>query len=437
MKNKLLIFLARLNFIYPNYLGLAYIKYRFFFKRNRKEFNQFPLLKSIVNESKQSVPHYTDSIVEKINDIQSFEKNIPFIDKDVVMNDWDSFIQKNIPAKKYSIGTTGGTSGKPMKLLMPKNRYIVEFNTIFSIWKQFGWNGHIRAVIRNKHLKNNEDFQVHPITKEIIFDGFRTDDEYYEIIYEKIKKLNIKYIHAYPSSAYQFSLFLLKKKKDTSFLNAFLCGSEGVTALQRQLITEQLGIPICEFYGHSEKLILGGPCKGNDAIHIEPTYGYFELINEKNEVIKTKGEVGEMVGTTFHNSYMPLIRYKTGDFAQYAGNYCPSCQRHLTLINNIQGRRDSNKVYLKDNTYISITALNLHSDLYLYINGMQYIQRKKGYLEILIIKGNKFTKDIEDRFKVHFDSSFLGKCNYQIIYIDKVIKEPNGKFLPLKQLITA
>ena len=39
--------------------------------------------------------------------------------------------------------------------MMPKNRYIVEFNTVFSIWKQFGWNGHIRAVIRNKHLQES------------------------------------------------------------------------------------------------------------------------------------------------------------------------------------------------------------------------------------------------------------------------------------------
>jgi len=434
MKNKILILLARLNFIFPNYLGYKYRKYGSFFKDNREKFDSLPLLLRTINYSKKSVPHYIKSNIKNIEGVKDFENNIPFIDKDVVMDKWNDFINVNLEGEKYDEGTTGGTSGKPLKLLMPKDRYIVEFNTVFSIWKQFGWNGHLRAVIRNKHLKENQTYTVDPITKQVIFDGFRTDSKYYEDIYQTIKKLKIKYIHAYPSSAYQFSLFLLKQNKDISFIKAFQCSSEGVTELQKQLITKQLGIPICEFYGHSEKLIIGGPCKGNDAIHIEPTYGYFELVDEEGKVINTSGKLGEMVGTTLHNPLMPLIRYKTGDYAEFVGNYCPSCNRHLPLIKNIQGRWDKNKIYLKDGTYISTTALNLHSDLYQYIDGMQYIQYDKKHLEIHLVKGDNFNDNILERFNDHFKKAFKGRCNFKIVFKTIIEKEPNGKFLPLKQL---
>jgi phenylacetate-CoA ligase len=350
------------------------------------------------------------------------------------MNNRELFILPDYNKSKTVEGTTGGTSGKPLRLLIPKNRYIVELNTMNSMWKNVGWKGEIRGVIRNKQLINNQIFIVNPFKKEIIFDGFNTDDDYYEKIYQTLVKYKIKFIHCYPSSAYQFSLFLKKYKKDTSLFKAFLCGSEGLTDLQYNLIKNELGINIYNWYGHSEKLVLGGPCKNNDAIHIEPTYGYFELLDENNNEITTSGELGEIVGTSINNPYMPFIRYRTGDYAEYVGNYCESCKRHLILIKNIQGRWDSNKIFLNDNTYVTITALNLHSDLYHYIEGMQYIQKEKGKLEIYLVRGNEYNTDVENRFKVHFENSLKGKCTFELIYIQETLKEKNGKFLPLKQL---
>lgn len=436
MKQPILLLLAKLNFIFPNFLGFSFIRYKSFLRQNRAKYNNEKSLLKIVDDAKKNVPFYKANIANQINSIDDFEKNVPLIDKDTVMAQWDKFLTDNLDKSKIVEGTTGGTSGKPLRLVIPKNRFIFELNTLFPIWNiNTGWNGHVRAVIRNKKLQNNQTFIVDPIQKQVIFDGFRSDNSYYEEIYQTIKALKINYIHAYPSSAYQFSLFLFKNNKETSFIKAFLCGSEAITDLQRQLITFQLGITICGFYGHSEKLIIGGPCPGNDAFHIEPTYGYFELVDDDGNVIKEPGKVGEMVGTTLHNTYMPLIRYKTGDFAEYAGNYCEHCKRHLPLIKNIQGRWDKNKIYLSDGSYVSITALNLHSDLYLCIEGMQYVQKKKGEFDIYLIKGNGFNTQVEQRFKEHFEQALLGKCEFKIIYTDKIPKEPNGKFLPLKQLV--
>jgi phenylacetate-CoA ligase len=133
---------------------------------------------------------------------------------------------------------------------------------------------------------------------------------------------------------------------------------------------------------------------------------------------------------------MAFIRYRTGDFAEYVGNYCEECKRNLILIKNIQGRWDSNKIFLNDDSYVSITALNLHSDLYNFIEGLQYFQYEKGKLKINIVKGKLYDLRVENKFKAHFDRSLLGKCEYQIIYVQETIKEKNGKFLPLKQFYT-
>ena len=436
IKTYILLIGCKLNVFYPQLLGFRFWHYKnVYIKNNFKSHNSEEKLLSIVNDAIKDVPYYKKKYKTTLKTLSDFEKSLSFIDKPEVMSHWDDFILPQTKASSVVKGTTGGTSGKPLKLVIPKKRYVFELGTMYSMWENVGWKGHIRAVLRNAKLGDDMDFKINPIKREFIFDGFRTNDAYYQVVYDAIKKNKIKYLHAYPSSAYQFSIFLKKNKLDTSIFRAFFCGSEGLLPEQRHLIEHELGIKIYSWYGHSEKLVLGGYCTGNNYIHIEPTYGYVELIDDEGNPIKTPNTRGEIVGTTLHNKYMPLIRYKTGDYAEYVGDYCKDCNRSLTLLKNIEGRWDSNKIYLTDGTYTTITALNMHDDLYTHINGIQYVQYIKGILIIRLVKDSSYTKDIEHKFLEFYNSVLNGNCNFEIQYVSTIENEKNGKFLPLKQYI--
>lgn len=435
IKLNILIVFCRLNILYPQLLGFGYWRYKnVFLKKNFERFDSENKVLKIVNDAIRNVPYYKERY-QTFNSLSDFKKTVSFIDKDDVMNNWNDFISKDKSESKIITGTTGGTSGKPLKLVIPKNRYIFELGTMYTMWENVGWKGEIRAVLRNAKLNDDISFKVNPIKREYIFDGFRTSETYYNILYQTMKSHRIKFLHAYPSSAYQFAVFLKKNKYDTSIFKAFLCGSEGLLQEHKLLIEKELNIKIYNWYGHSEKLVLGGYCKGSDAIHIEPTYGYFELVDEKGDLIVEPNKKGEIVGTTLHNKYMPLIRYKTGDYAEYVGNYCNECKRHIQLVKNIEGRRDTNRIYFKDKSYTSITALNMHGELYTYINGMQYVQYKPGELIIKLIKDEVFNTDIEKQFFNFFKTTLGDNCDFDIKYVDKIENEKNGKFLPLKQYV--
>jgi phenylacetate-CoA ligase len=436
MLDLLKISFCNINIFYPSVLGIGYLKYKK--KRIQNNFNSFDSSSEvirIVNEAIEKVPYYNKIYHKPIRNFPEFLEKISFIDKDIVMNNWEDFHNNDLNNSKVIFGTTGGTSGKQLKLILPKKRYIFELATMHTIWANVGWRGQTRGVLRNHHLEDSQTFKTNFIKNEIIFDGFRNDKIYYYEIYNLMKEHSIHYIHAYPSSAYQFSLFLKNENLDASFIKAFLCGSEGVMPEQKFLIENQLGIKMYSWYGHSEKLVLGGHCSKSDNFHIEPTYGYFELIDNNGDAISEPGKVGEIVGTTLHNPYMPLIRYRTGDFAEYVGDFCPHCKRYLPLIKNIQGRWDYNKIYFKDMSYTTITALNLHNSLYTHIEGLQYVQKDYGKLVIYIKKTPSYDNFIENQFKQHFDKSFGNNCDYIIEYVEQLYKESNGKFLLLKQLI--
>jgi len=319
---------------------------------------------------------------------------------------------------------------------MPPERYIVELATMHYLWSKVGYNFDTRAVIRNHKLDDNETFTINPITKEVIFDGFRLNNEYFEKIYTVLKTQKIKFIHCYPSTAYAFSKFLVETKKDISFMSAFLCGSENVVDYQKQFIEDNLSISFFSFYGHSEKLVLGGYCfstsKKSENYFFEPSYGYYELIDEKGLVITEPGMLGEIVGTSLHNPGMPLIRYRTGDYASYVTmNGMSDYGRDMPVIGPIQGRWGGDKIYNHDGSFVTTTAMNLHSDLYERINGIQYIQKDMGIIEILIIKNNRYREEDERCLYHHFKDKMNSDTCITISYVEQLIRKPNGKFLQL------
>lgn len=414
--------LLKINVFGKLVYGFSYIKMR---KQIHKQDPEKLLIES-VNHAIKNVKYYRDRYGDlRINSIDEFKSKIGFIDKDEVMNHWDDFLVDNIDLKKCNIGTTGGTSGKALKLVTPKNRYIIELAHIHQLWEKTGWNFNVRAVIRNHKLPNSKIYTINPITKEIIFDAFRTTDEYYKQIYDVIRKYNIHFIQSYPSSLFQFCKSCNKQELNLSIIKYVFCSSETITDEQYYFINKVIGIKIFNLYGHSEKLVMATNIKGVKGLVTEPTYGFTELII-KNEEGK-ENNIGEIVGSTYYNRFMPLIRYKTGDYAGYIYNE----NNYSIVFDRIYGRWDKSLIYKEDKTTTSATILNLHSDLYEYIDGIQYIQEKIGELIILIIKGDNYNEKIGNAFLNHFKSAMGENSKVEIRYVDKLIFQPNGKFLPL------
>ena len=408
--------------------GSEYLK----FKKKNSNLDSNDALVNIANFAIKNVKYYRDRYEGiTISTIEDFKNTIGFINKDEVMFHWKDFLVDNINLSNCIEVTTGGTSGQPLKMLHPSNRHIVELANMHSIWNRVGWQYNTRGVIRNHKLSAEQIYKINPLTKEFIFDAFRMSPDYARQIYHVLKKNKIHFVQAYPSAAFQFCKLCHNQNLNLSFIKSFLCGSEAVTEEQRHFICDELGIKMLNWYGHSEKLVLGGFCKESNFIHIEPSYGYFELIDEQNREFTKSLGFGEIVGTTFYNRVMPLIRYRTGDYADYAGSYCSCSNHHPNLLKNIYGRRDKSLIYRADGTITSTTALNLHGELYTYINGMQYIQEEKGKLIVLIIRSNKYTGETENKLMAHFKYSMGEGSLVEIRYVDKLIYQPNGKFLLL------
>ena len=54
------------------------------------------------------------------------------------MAHWDDFLVDGIDWSKVNTGTIGGTSGRPLKLVTPNNRYSQKLSYMHNIWGNDG-----------------------------------------------------------------------------------------------------------------------------------------------------------------------------------------------------------------------------------------------------------------------------------------------------------
>jgi phenylacetate-CoA ligase len=114
-----------------------------------------------------------------------------------------------------------------------------------------------------------------------------------------------------------------------------------------QLLAQRWQARVYSTYGNTELAASLCECDAGQGGHLHPELLYLESLDEAGRSVPD-GQVGEITATTFGVEAMPLIRYRTGDFAAIYREPC-SCGRQTPRIGPIVGRA-SQKLKLKGTT---------------------------------------------------------------------------------------
>jgi phenylacetate-CoA ligase len=157
-----------------------------------------------------------------------------------------------------------------------------------------------------------------------------------------------------------------------------------------------------------------------------PEFGIVELIGKNGEKIKKNGDVGEIVGTGFHNRIFPFIRYKTGDIGVYSDEKC-KCGRNYPLIKSIQGRSQE-FVVSKSKQMLQITGIygliaKTSSNLYEY----QLYQEKEGEIIVRIVRLKNYTNNDTINIINVFKEKLGNDFDIKIEFVTRIQKTKSGK----------
>ena len=409
--------------------------------RPKLEEYQMEQIKKLLEHAYKNVPYYTSLFNEygiNVKSIQNFNdmRRIPYLTKDIVRNNLDQLIDKNINKNKIVKVVTGGTTGIPMDFYEARRvSQEREWAFISNLWSSRGYD--IHKTNKFVYLRGNIPLCGYYEKRglELILSSFQLTSKNMENYLDLIAKFKPDYIQAYPSSIFILAKYIQDNgiKFQIPSLKAIFCSSENLFSFQRRIIEEAFSTKVYSHYGHSEKACLAGECEKSTLYHLKSEYGYTEIINNLDIDVTEEDEIGEIVCTGFNNYIVPFIRYKTNDIAVNTNQTC-NCGRDYKLLKRIEGRKQD---FFVDRSGSLISMIKSHSAVrYLKekITAYQFVQNVPGEI-ILNLEANTDLNELDYRIILKEFLEFYPGFRLKIEVIDKIPRSNAGKYRYLVQNI--
>lgn len=104
----------------------------------------------------------------------------------------------------------------------------------------------------------------------------------------------------------------------------------------RERLQERYNCPVVDWYAVTEVGPIGYVCDQNRGFHILPHDLHVEIVDAAGNPVAAE-EPGEIAVTGGRNPYLPLLRYRTGDWGRLDFSPCP-CGDPTARIVDLQGR---------------------------------------------------------------------------------------------------
>lgn len=376
--------ISRIPFKYR--LGSSYSRYKSRAGRKIEPSEMFNRVKLLVEFAEKHIPFYQEFYRKhgfssaQLNGFEDLAL-IPIVTK----NDLQAcnFAQRVLDANRGIVTNTGGTSGKPLKLLLDDEAYAREWAHMHSIWEQLDYKTQsIKLTVRGMNLGDV------PLHYNFIHNEFQVNAycDFKRLVTELdaiLEKYKIEYLHGYPSGIYELIKQLDEQypevlDKLTTNLKGVFFGSEYPAPVYRDFIEQKLHIPSLSWYGHTEMAVLAFEKNEPFVYYPYQSYGYAEAVEIDGRT--------HLVGTTIQNKTGPLIRYDTEDIIKpisFNNGLLESFRvlegRTGEFVKDLRGRK------------ISLTALifGRHHKLFEFADFIQVKQDTPGKLIVYVTSKRK------------------------------------------------
>jgi len=260
----------------------------------------------------------------------------PLLDKELLRNRLRAFTTGNDWFAAPAV--TGGTSGVPLKLVRSLDGIVFEQACIDRLVTQLGQQPRSTrtTVLRGDNL---QDPRTLILPDGVSANGGRSriycaravSQKNIDRIADSLERFKPQLLCAYPS-ALETLCRLLQERGRTLRVPAVLTSSEVLKPEAWALAQEVLGCRIADYYGQSERVAFAYACAPREYRFL-PGYSHVEFVHHESKLLPVGGRdtLYEIVGTTFWNTMMPLVRYRTGDLIRLPADWGPRELQELAL----------------------------------------------------------------------------------------------------------
>jgi len=349
---------------------------------------------------------------------------------------------KSLAPHRQIPGSTGGSTGEPLKYLMSRSDHARGVALLYRGWGYGGYRlGDRVAVIAGGSLI--------PSTRSLVrkrLRGLALNVRFYssygmdsDMMLRYIDALNYTkpyFIRGYASAIHRLARFVQASGRKLSFRPAAVfTTSETLLPGQREAIEHAFRARVFDNYGLNDGGVSAYECSEHMGMHIDTERAILEVVdNEGKQIV---GRPGRILATSLYNYAFPFIRYDTGDIGTIAEEQC-RCGRQTRLLVNVLGRvTDTLEINGRVIGSPVLTVLFGKCDIEQY----QIVQEESSRITCRIIKGKQYSKADEQLIRESL-LSHIGSAEISFEYVDAitpidgnkhrfVVNEATGTDLPV------
>ena len=386
------------------------------------------LLKSLIAAKKNIAAYQHLELPSISNEIKPYLSNhCPIVTKSDLLQDRALFYPNGGESKFLQIiGKSSGTTGTPLEVYRSYNSILWENSFVKKHWQNHCKKKNIKRVtLRGDQVvvdkqSNNQYWFFNKFENQLVLSSRHLTKKTCEEFISVINQFNPDMLQAYPSTAFQLAQFADTNKLNIKIPFVFT-GSEMLYGYQRDLIEHTIG-EVFDFYGMAERVAMATECRFKN-LHVNTDYSYVEILDEDDN---PTDEEGYIVGTTLHNSVMPLIRYKLSDRTKWKEGKC-ECGSNYPMIEPIAGKFED-ILFDIDKNAISPSLITFAFKGVNNIEKSQVAQTDVDKWIVRIVPTEQYQKKDGEKIKFNLLNLVSNKVNVEIDIVPDIPKTKAGKF---------
>jgi phenylacetate-CoA ligase len=333
-------------------------------------------------------------------------------------------------ARGWLHGHTSGTTGSPLGLWYDRE-FCALNNAVDARQKSWGgmregnWIGlFLGRVVVPTHQARGPFWRANHVLRQVWFSSFHLSPANLPAYIEEIGRRGLRFFEGYPSTLYILANYL-RRRGETLPLHAVYSSSETLHEVQRSTIEEAFQCRLFDFYGLAERVIFASECEAHSGKHLAEEFGFTEVVDEAGRPVPD-GEVGYLVGTSLHNTAMPMLRYRTSDVSRVESANCP-CGRSSRRISDVATKAED-IIATPDGRMISPSILTHPFKPFDQIVKSQIIQEEIDRVRVRIVPSAGFTRTEQEALLAGLRERLGETMKIELELTEDIPREVSGKF---------
>ena len=313
---------------------------------------------------------------------------LPIVEKAHLRDYHDNFVSDEATPRNSVRSTTGGSTGRPLKLLRD-----LRFPARALEWRLFRWwdvHPYDNLAFVTRQSRTVAESRRHALqwwpSKRIHLNASDMNDESIGDFLRLAKKTSIRAMIGYVGAIAELASSLQRTGQRIPSLSVVGVTAAPLSANQRHLIESVLGAKVYDHYRSAEIPWMGGECSQQSGLHVYADVRALEIVDTNDQPV-SEGEVGDVVWTDMTNRVFPLVRYRLGDRSSWMTEPC-GCGVTLPRIRAVDGRTVE-VLHLPDGQVVAGEGLSqLFSAAPDAVESFQIVQHADHSIDVLYVEGS-------------------------------------------------